>query len=417
MNLYRLPQGTAFSLTPFPDLKPLNALSEINAKDPVFVLSKKDSANNQVCGLLHHPAHLFEATESPDWFNEQFFTSDEIASLPDWLIEQINNKNAYQLNTAHPRWKERITLDWTKAKRIHVAGLGDVGSTLLMGLRLLGQSTLSQIGIFDLSPEKIMRWVHEGNQITSLDYDMFPEIHPLKEEDIFECDIFVFCVARQIPPIDSDEKDVRMAQFEVNSAIIKQYACKARNAGFQGLFAVVSDPVDHLCQVVYESSNRDEYGIRDEKGLFPEQIKGYGLGVMNARAHYHASLHSEWSCYAREGRVFGPHGEGLVVADSLINYRDSHSMALTEKTLNSNLAVRQIGFKPYVAPALSSACFPILATIRCEWHYSTVFMGGIYMGCRNRMVPYGTEWETTPLPENLMKRIKHSYRQLERFQW
>ena len=58
----------------------------------------------------------------------------------------------------------------------------------------------------------------------------------------------------------------------------------ARAADFQGLWCAVSDPVDPLAKTAYLESNRDENGVWDGKGLRPEQIQGFGLGVMNARA-------------------------------------------------------------------------------------------------------------------------------------
>ena len=50
----------------------------------------------------------------------------------------------------------------------------------------------------------------------------------------------------------------------------------------------MSDPVDPLAKAAYLASNTDKNGVFDQKGLRPEQIQGYGLGVMNARAAYYA---------------------------------------------------------------------------------------------------------------------------------
>ena len=56
----------------------------------------------------------------------------------------------------------------------------------------------------------------------------------------------------------------------------------ARENHFQGLFCVVSDPVDPLCRAVLLESNKNEAGELDGQGLFPHQVRGFGLGVMNA---------------------------------------------------------------------------------------------------------------------------------------
>ena len=45
----------------------------------------------------------------------------------------------------------------------------------------------------------------------------------------------------------------------------------------------------------------------------PEQIQGYGLGVMNARAAYFAKKTNVFNPFLKEGRAFGPHGQYLIV--------------------------------------------------------------------------------------------------------
>jgi malate/lactate dehydrogenase len=101
-------------------------------------------------------------------------------------------------------------------------------------------------------------------------------------ENIFDCDMLLFCVTAGVAEVGSEKGDVRLAQLESNSKIIDIYSKHARNYGFKGIFAVMSDPVDLLCKAAFLSSNKDEAGNTDMKGLAPEQIRGYGLGVMNA---------------------------------------------------------------------------------------------------------------------------------------
>ena len=82
----------------------------------------------------------------------------------------------------------------------------------------------------------------------------------------------------------------------------------------------VSDPVDPLAKTAYLESNRDENGVWDGKGLRPEQIQGFGLGVMNARAAYFAKRDPRLASFLTEGRSFGPHGTGLFIANSCLLY-------------------------------------------------------------------------------------------------
>ena len=165
---------------------------------------------------------------------------------------------------------------------------------------------------------------------------------------------FCFVASKGIPPVGSGVKDVRMYQFENNSKIVAQYARQARKENFKGLFAVVSDPVDPLAKTAWLESNKDDSGVLDYQGLRPEQVHGFGLGVMNARAAYFAKRDERFKRFLTEGRSFGPHGQDLVVADSITDYNDELSKELTELTVTANLHMRAIGFKPFIAPAYSS---------------------------------------------------------------
>lgn len=315
------------------------------------------------------------------------------------------------VNTARLGWESILTsTPNTGKKRVHILAIGDVGSTLLTGLKLLGGDVISTIGICDLSDQITARWEFEMGQINlPWDYNAFPAVEVVKPENLFDCDVFVFVASKGIPPVGSQVKDVRMAQFENNAAIVKTYARMARKANFQGLWCAVSDPVDPLAKTAYLESNKDEDGNWDGRGLRPEQVQGYGLGVMNARAAYFAKKDEKLSSFLTEGRSFGPHGTGLFIANSIDNYNEDISQELTHKTVTANLVMREIGFKPYVAPALSSGALSILLTLRGEWHCGSVFLDGIFMGCKNRYTPAGVETELLPhIPDPLFAHIQEA---------
>lgn len=315
------------------------------------------------------------------------------------------------VNTGRIGWESILTAaPNTGKKRVHILAIGDVGSTLLTGLKLLGGDVISTIGICDLSDQITARWEFEMGQINlPWDYNAFPDVEVVKPENLFDCDVFVFVASKGIPPVGSQVKDVRMAQFENNAAIVKTYARMARKANFQGLWCAVSDPVDPLAKTAYLESNKDEEGNWDGKGLRPEQVQGYGLGVMNARAAYFAKKDEKLASFLTEGRSFGPHGTGLFIANSIENYNEEISQELTHKTVTANLVMREIGFKPYVAPALSSGALSILLTLRGEWHCGSVFLDGIFMGCKNRYTPAGVETELLPhIPDPLFAHIQEA---------
>lgn len=295
-----------------------------------------------------------------------------------------------------------------KSYKINVLGLGDVGGIMLAGLRLLGGKTVSEIGIFDLDSNKIKRWTYELNQIRSIDRGPFPKVKGISFENIFDCDVFIFTASVAVPEVGSKVKDIRMYQLEGNAKIISIYAKKAKEDGFKGQFIVVSDPVDLLCKASL---------VYADGGLLPEQIKGFGLGVMQARASFYAE-ELEINSYEENGRAFGPHGKHLIIADNIINYNDEISRKLTEKTVKANLDIRECGYKPFIAPALSSAALSILAHLNGDYNYSTVYIDGVYFGCKNRSSQLGrTISEKYRLHKNLIDRLNTTYGELKAFEF
>lgn len=293
-----------------------------------------------------------------------------------------------------------------RKKRINVLALGDVGGTLSLALTLCGRDCIGEIGLCDLQEPMVQRYEMELNQIVMPDQqDAFPPAVPCGTDALFDGDVFVFCASRGVPPVSETGGDVRMVQLESNLRLVRQYAAQAVRNGYRGLFFVVSDPVDPLCK-----------GALME-GLSPGQVQGFGLGVMHGRAAYYARKEKRFRRYLTEGRVYGPHGSDLVVADSVFHYDPVVSESLTQKTVQSNLRVRALGFKPYLAPAVSSGALAILSWLRGDWHYSSAYFGkgdrGAFLGMRNRRTSAGLEVEDLPLEESLFERIQTAYRNLE----
>ena len=161
--------------------------------------------------------------------------------------------------------------------RVNILALGDVGTTMLIGLRLLGSEYISDIGIMDIRRENLERLEIEINQVGYAfgEADM-PPVHICSEEDLFDCDLFVFCASKGVPPVSEGGKeyrDVRMAQLEANKGIIAHYAGLAKKSDFKGMVAVVSDPVDNLAAAFLDAAELEVW-----------QVQGCGLGVMNMRA-------------------------------------------------------------------------------------------------------------------------------------
>ncbi len=413
MFYYMLSEKLLISLDEYSSFEEISESEAEKYKGMIFALSRLNPEKGRRSFSVSHENFLFLREEN---LNLLVRPIDSNINLPQWIKLAIVSNRVTALNTEYPNWQEVLTYATPSKWRINVVGLGDVGGTLLTGLRLLGVANINSLGLYDRDVSRIERYKYELSQILSPDMkEDSIKIISLKEEEVFDCDMFVFCVSVGVPEVGKESTDVRLVQFEGNAKIISHYATLARNNGFKGVFAVVSDPVDLLCKAAFIASNKDSAGNMDFKGLAPEQIRGYGLGVMNARACYYAMQKDTTKHYLHEGRAFGPHGEGLVIADSIINYNEDLSEALTHSTKTANLQVRSAGFKPYIAPALSSGALSILATINSQWHYSATFIGGAFMGSKNRLLPSGTELETLDLSETLLSKLNSTYKLLSEF--
>ena len=403
MYFYRIEEKTAASFLPqlpFPAAEPA---------EPELFLLQRDPLRSRTAWRVTDPRQL-TAEESVCWLDAGRISPD-MPRLPAEVLSAIEGGSLTAVNLSCPRWRE--ALDFTRPKRekkrVHLLAVGDVGGTLLTALKLMGRNELSRIGICDLNEKTVERWVAEAGQMEwPWNYGTLPEVEAVNREHLFDCDVFIFAATKAIPPVDSGVQDVRMAQFEANRPLVEGFARQAREAGFKGLFMVMSDPVDPLCKAAWLASNRDADGTWGGLGLLPEQVQGFGLGVMNARAAYYAKQDARFASFLTEGRSFGPHGKGLVIANSIEHYDDALSRELTLLTETANLRIRELGFKPYVAPAVSSGAMQLLLTLRGEWHCSSVSLGGVWFGVRNRFTPHGVETESLALPDALFARLRET---------
>lgn len=366
------------------------------------------------CSRVTDPRQLTAETVDVSWLDPRRMTAPP-PELPPELSAAMQAGTLQAVNIRHPRWRDALAFSTPKPgkKRVHLLAVGDVGGTLLTALKLLGGGCIEAIGVCDLNENTVARWTAEMGQIAwPWDYGALPEVEPVSPGQLFDCDVFIFAATKAIPPVGSGVKDVRMAQFAANRPLVESFARQARAADFRGLFIVLSDPVDPLCKAAWLASNTAPDGTADHLGLLPEQVQGFGLGVMNARAAYFAKRDPRFSSFLTEGRSFGPHGQGLVIANSIRHYDDALSRELTELAVSANLRIRELGFKPYVAPAVSSGAMQLLLALRGEWHCGSVCLGGVWFGVRNRFTAHGLEVETPELPDALFARLRETERQL-----
>ena len=374
---------------------------------PPLFLTDQDPHIGHAAWRATDPRQLTAPREGTAWLDADRLPPAS-SDLTLAALEAIRAGEVTAVNIRHPRWRD--ALDFLRPcagkKRVHLLAVGDVGGTLLTALKLIGGDVISSIGICDLNQNTVARWTAEMGQISwPWDYGALPEVEPVEPAHLFDCDVFLFAATKSIPAVGSDVRDVRMAQFAANRPLVESFARQAREANFRGLFAVMSDPVDPLCKAAFLASNQDTSDRWDGQGLLAEQIQGFGLGVMNARAAWFAKQDPRFADFLTEGRSFGPHGRGLVIANSVVHYDDALSRELTELVETANLRIRDLGFKPYVAPAVSSGAMQLLLTLRGDWHCGSVCLGDVWFGVRNRYTPHGLETESLSLPDALFARL------------
>lgn len=371
--------------------------------------------NSRLCYKPSCVATLFE----PESVGQLWLKEQETEGL-EMTQKLIGQGRLTLVNTDHQDYEAWLnerpsSPDPLKLKTINILGLGDVGSTMALALCLYGKGVVGEIGLYDISPERQQRWEMELNQISEPLVDGLPKVRMIQASELFNCDLFAFTASVGVPPLSVKSGDVRAVQFDGNAKLLDKFVQMAVEQDFKGLFTVVSDPVDQLCRFAFKA-NRKHSEALGKKGLSPERIRGFGLGVMNGRAQYFAKQLGV--SYGANGRVFGPHGQGLVVANdhSPALYDEALSEVLTEKTITANLAMRELGHKPYVAPAVASGAIAIVKTLSADWHYSCVSFNGFYYGCLNKWVQGEVVLEALRLPETLINRIVASA-EAQEVQW
>ena len=206
---------------------------------PLTFLFERELGTGRDSFKVNSPLLLFQEAENVSWLSSRKLevqAAKKNCELDEAVKVAIIQGVMRAVNRLHPDFETILAEKPQKTKkRVHVLAIGDVGSTLLTGLHLLGGDCISSIGICDISDKVTARWEFEENQIAyPWSYDALPEVDVVKPEDLFKCDVFVFVASKGIPPVGSGVKDVRMYQFENNSKIVAQYARQARAERFKG---------------------------------------------------------------------------------------------------------------------------------------------------------------------------------------
>jgi hypothetical protein len=208
-------------------------------------------------------------------------------------------------------------------------------------------------------------------------------------EMLRRCDAFLFAAACAVPPLGA-QGDVRLPQFEPNRQALRGALEAAAEAGYAGLFLVVSDPVELLAQTAFHDSNAPE-GVFAGRGLAPERVAGLALGVMWGRALAHAQESGCGDRVARTGVPYGPHSQEVLVFDDPEQPDLALSEAMTRAARNGNYRIRDLGFLPYMGPALSSIVLTLPRLLAGQEVLASGYVNGVYFGAPCRL-----RWGLTP---------------------
>lgn len=370
----------------------MTQLEFCSVTEPLYFEGNRDAKIAKSVWGLTHPLQA-EGEESLE-----HITGTVPASwIPDLLPWVEKGKLLYRNKSEELRFPP-----FPEKPRLHLIGIGDVGAHCALGLRLLGKDSLS-LGIFARDSNASKAFSLELSQIRAANQETYPEVLPVSADELCNCDILVFAASAGVPERLLPGQDVRMMQYESNKKILSGYLEQMRQNGFRGFLLILSDPVDALCN----------FAAGVLQGILPrERILGLGLGVMHARACMYAEKIAPE--YPIQGRPYGPHGEGLWIANSLERYDDSLSSELTRLTKEANLAIRALGAKPFYGPALSSGTLSILSLLRGEWFYGAAALSDIYFGSRIRLRNGILYVERNTVPQALYQRTEETVAILRR---
>ena len=283
------------------------------------------------------------------------------------------------------------------AWRVAVAGLGRVGGTAAAAMATVptGRSGIAELILCDADGANLERCYLELQSVAQWRGRAgLPRVTKAGLDEVFRrCDAFVFAATTSVPPLGT-EGDVRHVQFGPNREILRPYLAQARRDEFDGLFLMVSDPVEILALAAFHDSN-DDHGRFTGAGLAPERIAGLALGVMWGRALAEARR-AGWDYVAKRGAAFGPHSAEVVVFDDIGHPDEARSAALSAAAREGNFDLRRMGFLPYVGPALSSIALTLPRLLRGHEALASVFLAGVYFGA-----PAKLDWGIFPVVRRL----------------
>jgi len=158
MFFYKLKDKILISQSEYNELNRISEREAKENKEIIYVLNRINPLKSRryfsttdpsLIFLKEEGIHLLQKSKKVDY------------DLPPWLDERIKGKRVSSLNTEYPNWQDMLTYKVPSRWKVNIVGLGDVGGTLLTGLRLLGGNYIESIGIYDKNIKAIKIYCSE----------------------------------------------------------------------------------------------------------------------------------------------------------------------------------------------------------------------------------------------------------------
>lgn len=351
---------------------------------------------------LAEPELLLTPVEGDPRF-EPWIARKRLASTVEglWKRPAAGPEWTYLKDTAGlPKYLERLAAPKRDRELVvGITGLGRVGGLAAGALSTVARrhSRIGTLLIHDADASNQERWRLELGSVACWgEPDALPQVEAVSLAEMFlRCDAVLFAAAAWVPPLEATG-DMRLPQFPGNRAILQEALQEAARADYSGLFLMVSDPVECLAQASFHDSNRDAEGAFTGLGLAPERIAGLALGVMWGRALCAARAEGRESGVRATGLPLGPHSTEVLVYDDPQSPDLALCRHMNDAARYGNLRVRELGYLPYVGPALSSIVLALPRLFAGKDILASSFLGGLYFGAPARL-----DWGLVPRPQRL----------------
>ncbi len=180
-----------------------------------------------------------------------------------------------------------------RGNKVVIVGAGIVGSAV--GYSLAVQEVCSQIVFVDVNKEKAYaealdishgtQYLNRNVRVRSGNYDEC-------------CDSDIVVITAALPTTGADRLKMLAKNIDITREIVKNVMA----SGFDGMFVVVSNPVDILSYVVYEESK-----------LPKAQVIGSGTALETARLHMILGSAIKVDPRSVEAYAIGEHGNSMLI--------------------------------------------------------------------------------------------------------